>query len=237
MTGQFRDEIGVFQDSCKGMRVWIIGAGPTLDDVPIKTFEGEYVFALNAAATLFKNFRKFPDAWWLWWDQRTYREVWPKLNDWQRVQTIVHKKGMEMLRAHRGSGRFLSYGTGDQFKPKRTVAETALLIADFLGFDEAVLVGVDGLSAKENNEPYCKAINPWKDCHFMKRDKPRSWKNSAQQFDTAMENVLPRIVRMRVIQTSSLYPNRERFVCASIDEVLARKMPKNAKHDRTRKGL
>lgn len=229
MTAFCTEEIGTLQDSCKGYRLFIVGAGPTIDDVNLGKLKGQYIFALNAAATLFTNPRAFPDAWWVWWDLRACREVYPRVKS-TRIQSLVHKKGLEELRVHRGTGRFVHYRHQNQFKPRRTVAETAILLGDFLGFEEAILVGVDGLVGR-NGRAYCDAVASWKSCYFCNPTVEGSWKGSSDAFVSAMALLMPSI-RMKVRTTSDLYPGDE-FERISYEEAVA--LPPPEKDEETEK--
>lgn len=219
MTAQLRENIGPMQGNMVGRRLWIVGSGPTVDDVDVRRLGKNYIVALNWAIMLFAG-KPHPNAWWMWWDQRTRREVWPQLAPvWGKPKIIIHKKGMEEMRSHKGAGRYVCYGSVPAFRPKRSVVETALITSDFLGFSETVLVGVDGFATRDDNRPYCRQLND-KDCHFMNRNKPGSWKNSSQQFVDAI-NQMPKL-GTRIIQTSDLCPDVERFERESFDSVLGR---------------
>ena len=212
MTAQMREDLGPLQDSMRGERVWIVGSGPSLDDVDLMRIRGEYIFALNAAYTLFRDARTYGRAWWLWWDMRVYREVFPRMigedkRQWPVLRAILHKNGMENMRSYRGQSRTIVYPREERFRPKRTVAETALLIADFLGFNDAYLVGIDGLVAR-GDQPYAKLLS-WKRCHFMNTERRGSWQKSHAAFRPAIAAAMERIERMRIWQTSSLYRGPE----------------------------
>lgn len=228
MTGQFRENLAPLQGSCNGLRAWIVGSGSSLDNVPIKRLGGEYIFALNGSIELFTNVRQYPDAWWVWWDIRSYRHVWPRLEkQWDRVQTIIHKRGMEVMRQHRGAGRYICYGSDEAFKPARTVLETAMVLVDFLGFDEAVMVGVDGFRARKDGRPYCSSLAD-KECHFMDVEQPKSFRRSAAQFDQAVDKVRTKLNHTRFIQTSPLYPDNGIFHRETLEEVFNRSLPAHA---------
>jgi len=214
MTAQFREKIGPLEGTCEGLRCWIVGAGPSLDDVPIAALRGKYIMALNAAVLKFTNVRAFPDAWWVWCDSRTLRELWDKVRKtWKRTQCLIHKKGMEDMRSHQGAGRYIEY-VKEEFKATRTVAETAILLAQFLGFSEIVLVGIDGMQARDG-KAYADEFNEWKQCHFMKNGTQESCQRSSDQMVEAMEALKKRMGDRgdipRIIQTSELYPARSQF--------------------------
>lgn len=226
MTGQFREEIGGLRNTCGGETLWIVGAGPSLDDVDLGALKGEYIFALNSAGIFFGDRRKFPNAWWVWWDLRAYREIWPHMQK-DHVQAIVHKRGNEMMRSHKGSGRFIYYKGESLFKPVRTVLETALLIGEFLGFDRANLVGVDGMVARDG-KPYCSMVNEWKRCHFMDTARRSSWQMSARAFGHAMHDLIVsgRIKHMCIYQTSPIYPRDDFKKCTMADALSDRRKEK-----------
>ena len=222
MTGQFREHINMNEGSCDGLRCWIVGTGPSLDGVKLSKIKGEYIFALNGAVLRFTNINAYPDAFWVWYDLRTLRELTVRVQkSWKRVQCIIHKKGIEEMRSWKGSGRYIEY-VKDRFKAKRTVAETAILLAHFLGFSEIVLVGIDGMQAVDGR-PYAEGFD-WKQCHFMERGNQRSCRKSSEQMVGALEDVKNRINRMgdapRIIQTSPIYPAREQFECMTFDEAV-----------------
>ncbi len=224
MTAQMRERIGPLQDSCKGLTLWVVGAGTSLDDVPLEVLRDRYVFALNSAITYFTEVDKFPDAWWIWFDTRCYREIWPQIKEWKRVQAILHKQAMEQMRSLLGSGRYVEYDK-ETFRGKRSVVETALKLGDFLGFKDAMLVGVDGLVANDKGRPYALRINNWKKCYFQDPGNPRGARRSIRDFHAAMDNLMP-LPRMKVYQTSPLYKG-EQFERLTFDEAVLRGTPKN----------
>lgn len=231
MTAHFTEEIGPLQDTCKGRRVFVVGTGSSLDDINLKRLKGQYIFALNGAATFFKNVSLYPDAWWLWWDMRSYREAYSLLKDWRRVQTLTHKKGLEEMRGHRGAARFVCFMNRQQFEPRRTIVETAILLADFFGFNETILVGVDGF-VTQNGKAYCDSIATWKKCFFCNPEKKGSHQKSTNQFLSAMDQLMPRIKKTKVLTTSKLYPG-DHFEFTSFEEAVKR--PKLARDEEAEK--
>jgi len=223
MTAQFREMIGPLEGKCKGLRCWIVGTGPTLDDIDINALRGQYVMALNSAILKFMNVRAFPDAWWVWYDARTLRELWPRVQkEWKRVQCVIHKKGIEDMRSALCAGRYVEY-VKHEFHASRTCAETAILLAQFLGFSEIFLAGIDGMMAREG-EPYAKTLSQKKQCHFMTQGDQDSCVKSSNQMIHAMATLKGRLKERgevpRIVQTSTIYPNREQFEFLPFDEAV-----------------
>jgi hypothetical protein len=209
--------INQLEGKCAGRRCFILGSGSSLDGVCLDLIRSEFILALNWSILQVKD---FPSAWWMWWDVRAYREVFPKLKGEVSVlRAILGKRGHEIMRSYRGASRYVSFGLIKRFTPRRTVAETAISVADFLGFSEIVLVGVDGFVPSKGNEPYCCALRD-KECHFMDRKDAESWKRSARQFNKDMKRVMGS-VRSRVVQTSPLHDG-DMFIRESLSSVLSR---------------
>lgn len=218
MTAQTTEKLRQLQGSMAGLPIWIAGAGPTLGDVNLGGLRREYILALNSAVQFFSHAKDFRNSWWLWWDQRTYRECIDKLKDWHCLRAIVHKQGLETLRNIKRQSRLVEYAK-EPFKPSRTVLETALLISKFLGASEVYLVGIDGLQARDG-VPYAEGLE-WKPCYFMDKENPSKESKSAEDFSKAMDALLPRLDGMPVYQTSELYAG-EQFEKISFDEALDR---------------
>lgn len=224
MTGQFREKIGPLEGSCKGLQCFVVGSGPSLDDVNLASLKGKYILALNAAILKFTSVRSYPDAWWVWYDSRAYREMWERVTSgWNRIQCLTHKKGMEDMRGHKGGGRYIEY-VKDEFRPERSVVETAILLAQFLGFSEVVLVGIDGMQGRDG-EPYAKGLS--KPCHFMQQGDQASCRRSSESMVQALDRLNERMAERgrvpRIIQTSELYPRRDQFEFLPFDEAVRSK--------------
>jgi len=228
MTAQFREMIGPLQGSCRGLRCYIVGTGPTMDDVNLSKLRGQYIMALNGAVLKFTNLRSYPDAWWVWYDARAYRELWSRVKDqWRRIQCIIHKKGMEDMRSHLGAGRYVEY-VKDNFRASRTVAETAILLCQFLGFSEVVLVGIDGMQARDGI-PYASGFE-WKHCRFMTAGQQESCQKSSAQMVQAFEDLKEKLADRgrvpRIIQTSVAYPVRDQFEFVPFDKIVEEEVVK-----------
>jgi len=219
VTVQMRRKLGPLQDSCKGKCVWILGSGPTLDDCDISRMSGDYIFALNSSYTFVWDHKMFNDAWWLLFDLRAYSELKERVKKIPLVKALVCKKSLEQMRELRNGGQYVEF-VKLRFEPERSIVETALLIADFLGFDEAYMVGVDGFVPRDG-VPYCKAIDEWKKCHFMDKTLPDSWKGSSRDIVKALKAVKERLSRLEVFQTSTAFPEPI-FQQISFEEALKR---------------
>lgn len=219
MTGQVRENIGPLQDTCEGSVAWIVGTGTSLDDIDVGQLEGQFIIALNAAYELFLDRKKYPDAWWLFWDIRAYTELWnrigPKVN---RVQAFLHKRALESLRSLRCNGRYVEFSS-TAFKSDRTVIETALLIVDFLGFDEAYMAGVD--FAVKEHQPYAQSFS-WKQCHFWDASKRGTKSKSCRDMLTAFKKVHARLKKTKIFHTSPLFPEEGVIPYLSFDEAVER---------------
>lgn len=152
-----------------GRRVFIVGSGPSLDDLDLSRLNQSIVFALNASVTLF-DLAEAGGLFWFVRDRRAVVECASRLLGPHTLRVIAGKRSWEQVldfaRRQRLSG--LVYDERSVVH-ERTVAEDALQIARRLGAAEAVLVGVDCHAPA--GRPYAAALG-WKEPHWYRRDDP-----------------------------------------------------------------
>lgn len=225
MTAILEAPICVEENKHQCERCFIVGSGPSLDDFDLSKIGKEYVFCLNASITLFANSHRHPNAWWVVHDRRAILEIAPKLEDWHRWKIITHNKPWTALKdiGIRGGVNALIYPQ-HKIIHTRTVAEDAIQIAEYMGFDEAYLVGID--CGVRDNRPYAKALS-WKECHFYDpKDPPANGiSKSGISMAIAIENLKKELdPRFKVYNTSPIC--REIFPHADFNEVIARRPSK-----------
>jgi hypothetical protein len=193
----------------KGKRCWLIGSGPSLDEVKLgKIPKEDHVYCLNASICLFADAKKWPNAWWIFRDRRICQEVGKRVSTWGRWKVITHQKAFQQLKDTR-IARFknvVAYlyelsGVTHQ----RTIVEDALQLIQFMGFKEVNLVGIDHCVV--NNQPYAKNLM-FKHCYFYNPDKPpkNSDNHPIEAMVKAMEDLKPRLTSLKVFNTSPYYP-------------------------------
>ena len=229
MTKQITSPIAHVENKMGGEDVWIVGSGPSLDDIDERKLQGKYIYALNWSYKLFLDYEKYPDAWWLYCDKRAYYQVKDYLQN-NKVQVIVEKRNMEQMRSLRQFVHWVWYPR-NTFSQERSIAETALQMADFCGFDRAFLVGIDGFRIKPG-QPYTRKIQRNK-CYFMKPEVPGSERKSSRDFVEKINSVAKRLKKLKVFICSDLYPIDESpmFKKISFEEAL------NASNHRRDSGL
>lgn len=215
MTMQIRDNLRMWANKYRSQRCVILGAGPSLDDVDLSLLQGEFILALNAAYSLVWDFKL---AWWVFYDMRALLELWPRITEEKRrVQAFVHKRGLEQMRSYRGPGHYVEFGSV-AYNRKRTVLETALLIADTLGFEEVILVGVD--FAVKPNQAYCKALS-WKKPYFWTPSQDTRCPSCEEMLKVMREFMYDKRLNTirQVFQTSPLFPDKELWQFVPFDQV------------------
>jgi len=220
-----RENVGMLSKTYAGRKLWIVGCGPTLDDVDLNRMKNGPVWCLNAAITLFTKNR---NAWWFLRDQRAFFECTPRLKDWRVWNIVTHTRLIAQMLSH-GLGRkgmdarVLEYGW-HTVEHRRTVLEDALQVADKVGFAETYLVGVD--HAVRNFKPYAKPLL-WKTCHFYRWDraekegrKMKPVSGPLTRMSQIMCELVPRL-KMKVYNTSEVYPS-DAFERIGYDEAIKR---------------
>lgn len=213
MTFFSRQKIRSLAGSESG-RLWIAGAGPTLDDVDLSLLKDDIVFALNASIVKFTD---NPNTWWFFRDSRVLEECEPRLIKlkWKLWKVITTTRSLERV-VHRdlhkkGINVKAFYYDERSVNHVKTVLEDALQVADSLGFRECYLVGVD--HAIRNFKPYAESLM-WKTCHFYnipvlkKKGLPlKPVSKPLTRMAMAMKSLLPTL-SMQVYNTSTIYPAR-----------------------------
>ena len=149
-----------------GRRCFIVGSGPSLDDLDLASLRGQVVWALNASATLFDD---RPGLFWLLRDRRAIREILPRLAHWKRMRVVTHVKAFSQIETDTQKPRHAYVYEERSVVHTRTIAEDALQLARRAGCSDAVLVGVDCKAPP--GRPYAKALD-WKDCAWYDRKDP-----------------------------------------------------------------
>ena len=209
MTMQVHSDIGVLQANkkFKDKVCWLVGSGPSLDEVDLSKIKDQTIFAVNAAITLFSE-AKFRDAWWIFRDRRIVHQLGKRLDKWGLWRVITHKSGFMTVKdvcGHTGKRMVVYLYNKDAIIHRRTIIEDALQILQLLGFKQVNLVGID--HAVVENRPYAKALS-WKECFFYNpKTPPISGKSIALgSMMDAMEQIKPSLGKMKVINTSPYYP-------------------------------
>jgi hypothetical protein len=153
----------------KGKRVFIVGSGPSLDEIELSRLQNSIVFALNASATLF-DLSAADRVHWFARDRRIGPECLARLLGPHTLRMVAGIRAWEQVTdtARRQNLSGLVYDERHVVH-ERTVAEDALQIAKRLGAAEAVLVGVDCHAPP--GQPYAKALD-WKEPHWYDRKNP-----------------------------------------------------------------
>jgi len=155
------EKIAVWKDAYKGETAWILGSGPSLDELPPEKV-GPHRFALNLTILI----EAYRDSWWICRDGRAMKK-WLYSN---RSSCIGEDRRYAdtLFTDHAGTRRVteLDIGpeklrrivcTGQRFYTGETILVLALQIADYMGFSEIVLAGVDLLDP--GGVAYAKEIN------------------------------------------------------------------------------
>ena len=97
--------------------------------------------------------------------------------------------------------------------------ETALMIVDFLGFDEVYMAGVD--FAIKEHQPYSKHFD-WKVCHFWDSRKPGTDCKSCRDMLRAFKAVLARLKKSKIFHTSPIFLEKGVVPYLPFDEAIIR---------------
>ena len=134
----------------KGERIFIIGAGPSINKTPLEKLEGEYTFGLNRVYLLFDRIRWRP-TFYTTLDWRATPDVADEINALGGMTFFFPQRFRGLLRtgddvywywqfySHLG---FL-YDIANGVAPGGNVAQTAIQIAYHMGFELIYLVGMD----------------------------------------------------------------------------------------------
>lgn len=205
MTMMTQGSLELLRGKFKGQRVWIVGSGPSVDDVDLKRLRGEHIIALNASIVLFANSALYPNTHWLYRDLRAFRETFPKLVEakWRCWKLITHDRGFYCMKDtniwKRHSVAAHLYALSGLVH-QRTISEDALQIANYLEFAEAYLLGVD--CAVRDGRYYCKALDGWKESHCWNKAKPVPEPKFAKAMGDALEALKPKLT-LKVFNVSS----------------------------------
>jgi hypothetical protein len=222
MTMHVSSDIGVLQAEKRflGQTCWLMGSGPSLDEIDISLLKGKTVFAVNAAITLIAN-NTFKSPWWLFRDRRIVHQIGSRLDRWKRWGIFTHKAAFMTVKdvcGVKNKSMVAHLYDKEGVIHKRTIIEDALQIIKMLGFKQVNMVGVD--HAVVENRPYAKALS-WKECFFYDpKTPPKSGTSVAlNSMMKAVEDLLPHLEGLKIVNTSPYYP-KPIFEHAKFSELL-----------------
>ena len=184
------------QKEFQGRRLFIVGSGPSLDDLDLSILDGQNVWALNASATLFAD---RPGLFWLFRDTRTVGQVLPRLKSWRQLRVLTTVRGFSDLECQTKRSRRAYIYDHQSVVHHRTVAEDALQLARRAGATDAVLVGVD--CSAPAGVPYAKALM-WKPCAWYDVKKPVAESKACASMLKALRDLAPSLHGFPVYSTS-----------------------------------
>lgn len=185
------------QKEFQGKRIFIVGSGPSLDDLDLSLLDGQCVWALNASATLFQD---RPGLFWLFRDTRTIAQVLPRLKHWQTFRVITHVRGISDLECQTKRGRRAYIYDPQGVVHLRTVAEDAIQLARRAGAKDVVLVGVD--CSAPPGRPYAAALD-WKPCAWYDRKDPVPESKACASMLKALKELAPSLRDFPVYSTAA----------------------------------
>lgn len=197
-----------------GPRCWILGSGPSLDMHDLSRLAGEIVIACNAA--IVAALGTGAELIWHFHDGRALREVGPRLKAW-RTWVVAAREESEkpIVAALQGRNGALIRYHRSRLVHRRTCMETAIQIAQELGFERAYLLGADRRSW--NDEVYAKSLR-WKHCWFRDPSGRAGEENAFREMSYAL-SLLAKTLRIRVYDCSPI-SSGEVFYRAVYDDVL-----------------
>lgn len=208
MTMHVETSVEALAGKHEGESCWIVGSGPSLDDVKLGEIPKDaHIYCLNAAMTLFADSKKWKNAWWIYRDRRICMEVGKRLSGWLKWKVLTHKKALQNLKDSR-IARYKNV-VAYLYEPtalvhKRTVVEDALQIVQMLGYEEVNLLGIDHCIV--DGRPYARNLM-WKHCYFHDTNKPQEeGRKPIEAMVRAMEDLKPKIDKIKVYNLSPYYP-------------------------------
>lgn len=198
------------QKEFQGRRLFIVGSGPSLDDLDLSLLNGQCVWALNASAALFQD---RPGVFWLFRDSRTITQVLPRLKHWRTLRVVTHVRAFSDLECQTNRSRRAYIYDQKSVVHRRTVAEDAIQLAIRAGCKDVVLVGVD--CSAPPGRPYAAALD-WKPCAWYDRKDPVAESKACASMLKALHELAPSLGSFPVYSTSrtcDAFPFME-FSCA-----------------------
>jgi len=158
----------------KGETAWILGSGPSLDELDPSQV-GENRFALNLTILM----DKYRSSWWVCRDGRCMKK-WIGSNrhkaigeDRRQVDLLFTDKiGNDRIRSLKVNRKMIReiVNSGEQFRTGETVLVYALQVADYMGFSDIILAGID--LCDPEGVAYAEEIN-WQHHFTIKARAPR----------------------------------------------------------------
>ena len=188
---------------------YVVGCGPTIDDLDMDKLAGKEIFALNAAISLFTDPKKFRRAHWFFRDGRAGPEIWPHVGRWQNpkfVTTLIGYRRLKDLAGIHKESHIAYLYPRETIRHERSVIEDTLQVLAQAGYRKVFLVGVD--HRMRDGQPYAKAFS-WKPCHWHNPKKPKPDPDLPLQAFVdglaGVKDILP-TRGFEVINTSPRYP-------------------------------
>lgn len=138
-----------YQDRHRGQRCFILGNGPSLKRTDLSRLQGEFTFGMNRIYLLFPELG-FPTTYYVSVNSLVIEQCAqdirqlsiPKFLSWRSHPLIEPTEDMIFLHTTYSGPKFAADARGRLWEGA-TVTYVALQLAYFMGFDQAVLIGVD----------------------------------------------------------------------------------------------
>jgi hypothetical protein len=200
----------------RSRRLWIVGAGPTLESCQgiqlgdLKRFKKDDIWALNAAIVPVSKALPKQRVGWFYRDLRLVSEVLPKLEGfrghifthnraWHRTAaSIPVRSGVWDIRTWLFKKETLTHN--------RSVLEDALQVA-WIGEYSEVILGNGTDFAVVNGQPYSSMLK-WKECHFSGKSQEEGVKPlvaHANGLKSMLSNI-PMLKSMKIRALSPYFP-------------------------------
>ncbi len=156
-----QEEIETLKGGSCGLTAWILGSGPSLDDMVDEPGHNVDCFALNLTVLM----RKWKRCSWISRDGRALKQCRDKIRkDGNKQQiNLLFTDFAGTIRAYdlgfKQDELFQVFDTRKLFYTTETVLVYALQVVDYLGYDEIILSGVD--LCDPGGKTYAKEID-WK---------------------------------------------------------------------------
>lgn len=141
--------LSTFKDIHQGKRCFIIGNGPSLKNTDLSKLKGEYTFGMNRAYLLFPELG-FNTTYFVSVNSLVIEQCAedlralpiPKFVSWRSRRLIAPAPNLAYLYTTYTSPKFATDARGRLWEGA-TVTYVALQLAHFMGFETAILIGVD----------------------------------------------------------------------------------------------
>lgn len=141
--------LAAYQDKHRGQRCFIIGNGPSLKHTDLSQLRGEYTFGMNRIYLLFPELG-FPTTYFVSVNSLVIEQcaadirnlTIPKFLSWRSHHLIAPTEDMMFLHTTYSGPKFATDARSRLWEGA-TVTYVALQLAYYMGFETAVLIGVD----------------------------------------------------------------------------------------------